>query len=135
MQKMNKKNYKVKEAIAYYILGFKKYNEKINDIEKDHWIIILKSILELTRDEVNTKNTIMENKDLLDKIPFSWELTSDDLVAYATCIFYVLTNREKEITPEKIVTEFLSEVHLHHPRKTMKEANFILDEFFPDLKD
>ena len=135
MQKINKKNYKIKEAIAYYILALKKYNEKIKDIEKDHWIIILKLILELTRDEVNTKNTIIENKELLEKIPFSWELTSDDLFAYATCIFYVLTNREKEITPEKIVTEFLSEIHLHHPRKTMKEANFILDEFFPDLKD
>ena len=135
MQKINKKNYKVKEAIAYYILGLKKYNEEIKNIEKDHWIIILKLILELTRDEVNTKNTIMENKELLDKIPFSWELTSDDLVAYATCIFYVLTNREKEITAEKIVTEFLSEIHSHHPRKTIKEANFILDEFFPDLKD
>ena len=135
MQKINKKNYKVKEAIAYYILGLKKYNEKIKDIEKDHWIIILKLILELMRDEVDTKNTIIKNKEILDKIPFSWELTSDDLVAYATCIFYVLTNREKEITAEKIVTEFLSEIHLHHPRKTIKEANFILDEFFPEMKN
>ena len=135
MQKINKKNYKIKEAIAYYILALKKYNEKIKNIEKDHWIIILKLILELIRDEVDTKNTIIKNEEILDKIPFSWELTADDLFAYATCIFYVLTNREKEITPEKIVIEFLSEVHLHHPRKTMKEANFILDEFFPDLKD
>ena len=135
MQKLNKKNYKIKEAIAYYILGLNKYNEEIKDIKKEHWVIILKFILELTRDEVNTKNTIIENKEILDKIPFSWELTSDDLVAYATCIFYVLTNREKEITAEKIVTEFLSEIHSHHPRRTMKEANLILDQFFPDLKD
>ncbi len=135
MQKLNKKNYKIKEAIAYYILGLKKYNEQIKEIKKDHWIIILKYVLEHTRDEVDTRNTIIKNKEILDKIPFSWELTSDDLVAYATCIFYVLTNREKEITPEKIVTEFLSEIHSHHPRKTMKEANFILDEFFPEIKE
>ena len=86
----------------------------------------------MARDEVDTKEIILQNEKLLNTIPFSWELTPDDFLAYATCIFYVLTNREKEITPEKIVTEFLSEVHLHHPRRTLKEANFILDELFPE---
>ena len=28
---------------------------------------------------------------------------------------------------EKIVKEFLSEIHSHHPRKIMKEAEIILD--------
>lgn len=122
----------VKEAIAYYILGYEKYHTEIKDIKKKHWIIILKFILEMVRDDVDTQEVIVRNKKLLDTIPFSWKLTPDDFFAYATCIFYVLTNREKEITPKKIVTEFLSEVYSHHPRKTLKEANFILDEFFPE---
>lgn len=122
----------VKEAIAYYILGYEKYHTEIKDIKKKHWIIILKFILEMVRDDVDTQEVIVRNKKLLDTIPFSWKLTPDDFFAYATCIFYVLTNREKEITQKKIVTEFLSEVYSHHPRKTLKEANFILDEFFPE---
>lgn len=122
----------VKEAIAYYILGYEKYHSKIKEIRKKHWIIIIKFILEMARDEIDTKEIILQNEELLNTIPFSWELTPDDFLAYATCIFYVLTNREKEITPEKIVTEFLSEIHSHHPRRTLKEANFILDELFPE---
>lgn len=125
-------NMEIKEAIAYYILGYEKYYSKIKEIRKKHWIIIIKFVLEMARDEIDTKEVILQNEKLLSTIPFSWELTPDDFLAYATCIFYVLTNREKEITPEKIVTEFLSEVHSHHPRRTLKEANFILDELFPE---
>lgn len=133
-QNIKNRNYKIKESIAYYILGYQRYRENIKEIEKNHWIMILKFILETARDEVDTKEIIQENKDLLNKIQFSWNLSADEFIAYATCVFYVLTNREKEITSEKIVTEFLSEIYKHHPRKIMKEANFILDEFFPEEK-
>lgn len=75
------------------------------------------------------------NTNLLNRINFSWKLSADDFVAYAVCIFYVLTNREKNITDEKILKEFLSELHTHHPRKILKEAEFILTNFFPDLNN
>jgi hypothetical protein len=68
----------------------------------------------------------------LNKVNFEWDLSADEFIAYATCIFYVLTNREEKLTEEKIITEFLSEIYSHHPRRTLKEANFILDQFFPD---
>lgn len=45
---------KTKEAIAYYILGYEKYHSKIEEIRKKHWIIIIKFILEMARDEVDT---------------------------------------------------------------------------------
>ena len=128
------RDYEIKETIAYYILGLQKYNSKVKEIKSKHWIIILKFILEMARDEVDTKDVILQNNKLLNKIPFSWKLSPDEFLAYATCIFYVLTNREKEITPEKIVTEFLLEIYSHHPKRTMKEANFILDNFFPEIK-
>ena len=38
-----------------------------------------------------------------------------------------------QITDEKIVKEFLSEIHTHHPRKIMKEAEVILENLFPEL--
>ena len=43
-----------------------------------------------------------------------------------------MINREQKITDEKIVKEFLRELHSHHPRRTMKEAELILTKMFPD---
>ena len=38
-----------------------------------------------------------------------------------------------QITDEKIVKEFLSMIHSHHPRNIMKEAETILESVFPEL--
>ena len=116
--------------MAYYILGYQKYSKE--NAENDY-IQILKNILEVSSNDINVVKSI--NNNLLDRINFSWVLSADDFVAYAVCIFYVLTKREKKITEEKILKEFLSELHTHHPRKILKEANFIIDNFFPDLKN
>ena len=58
-----------------------------------------------------------------------------DFLSYATCIFYVLLNREENITEEKIVKEFLKELHSHHPRRVIKEAEVILTRMFPELAE
>ena len=122
----------IQEAFAYYILGFQKYNKENND---NDCIQILKNILEVANENLNSTEIKGVNTNLLNRINFSWKLSADDFVAYAVCIFYVLTNREKYITEEKILKEFLSELHTHHPRRILKEANFIIDNFFPDLKN
>lgn len=126
---IRKKDFLIQEALAYYILGYQKYSKEnaVND-----YIQILKNILEVSSNDINVVKSI--NNNLLDRINFSWVLSADDFVAYAVCIFYVLTKREKKITEEKILKEFLSELHTHHPRKILKEANFIIDNFFPDLR-
>ena len=129
-EKCESKEYSMSEAVAYCILGYRKYVQEGVKDKRVALKYIIKFILEMARDEVDTKEVILQNKKILDTIPFSWKLTLDDFFAYATCVFYVLTNREIEITPEKIVAEFLSEVHSHHPRRTLKEAKFILDELF-----
>lgn len=125
------KEYMIQEAFAYYILGFQKYNK---DNANNDCIQILKNILEVANENLNSTEIKGVNTNLLNRINFSWKLSADDFVAYAVCIFYVLTNREKQITEEKILKEFLSELHTHHPRRILKEANFIIDNFFPDLK-
>ncbi len=125
------KEYMIQEAFAYYILGFQKYNK---DNDNNDCIQILKNILEVANENLNSTEIKGVNTNLLNRINFSWKLSADDFVAYAVCIFYVLTKREKEITDEKILREFLSELHTHHPRRILKEANFIIDNFFPDLK-
>lgn len=121
----------IQEAFAYYVLGFQQYNKKNND---NDYIRILKNILEVATENIENKTIKGVNTNLLNRINFSWKLSADDFMAYAVCIFYVLTNREKKITDEKILKEFLSELHTHHPRRILKEADFILDNFFPDLK-
>lgn len=127
---IRKKDFLIQEALAYYILGYQKYSKE--NAENDY-IQILKNILEVSSNDINGVKSIDNN--LLDRINFSWVLSADDFVAYAVCIFYVLTKREKKITEEKILKEFLSELHTHHPRKILKEANFIIDNFFPDLRN
>lgn len=130
-QNIRKMDYKVKEALAYYILA-ERISKKQNK-GKD-CLTIIRNLL-LTAGNVDKKVAVSKvNIELLDKIDFFWTITADEFVAYATCIFYVLTKREKEITEEMITKEFFTELHSHHPRRIMKEAEFILEEFFPDIK-
>lgn len=126
------KEYTMEEAVAYFILGYKRCNE---NNQKRGLEDILKNILEIAKENIDTNEIQGVNTNLLKRINFSWTLTSDDFVSYATCIFYVLINREQKITDEKIVKEFLRELHSHHPRRTMKEAELILTKMFPDLKN
>lgn len=119
------KEYMIQEAVAYYVLGYREY-EKSN--KENDLLQILKSILEIARDNLNKTQIEGVNTELLSRINFSWTLSSDDFMAYATTIFYVLTKRENKITEEKIVKEFLAEIHSHHPRRTLKEAELILDK-------
>ena len=126
------KEYNIKEAVAYYILAYRRYSKKNH---KKGLQDVLKYVLEEAKENINMDKIEGVNNDLLKIISFNWNLTSDDLLAYATCIFYVLMNRKEKITEEKIVKEFLSELHTHHPRRTVKEAEIILVNLFPDLKN
>lgn len=126
------KRYAIKEAVSYYILGYKKYEQNINQNGLGD---ILKDIVEVVQENLNNIEIIGVNNELLKRINFSWILSADDFIAYAVCIFNVLINREIQITDEKIVKEFLSMIHLHHPRSVMKEAETILGNCFPELKN
>lgn len=129
---MKNKKYAMKEAVNYYILGYKKYEQNINQNGLED---ILRDIVEVAQENLNIEEITGVNTNLLDRINFEWLLSSNDFIAYATCIFYILMNREMQITDEKIVEEFLKEVYLHHPRRTMKEAEIILERVFPELLD
>lgn len=124
------KEYTMREAVSYYILGYKRYEQ---NIEQNGLEDILKDIAEVAQENIDNEEIVGVNSDLLDRINFDWLLSANDFIAYATCVFYVLINREIQITDEKIVKEFLKELHLHHPRKTMKEAEIILEKVFPEL--
>lgn len=130
--KKNKKNKKhtMKEAVSYYILGYKKYEQ---DIEQNGLEDILKDIIEVAQENRDKEEITGVNTDLINKINFDWLLSSNDFIAYAVCIFYVLINKEIQITDEKIVDEFLRELHSYHPKRIMKEAEIILEKVFPEL--
>ena len=124
------KEYAIQEVVAYYILGYRKYKEESKNKGFED---LLKNILETAKENIDTTEIKGVNINLLKRINFNWVLNSDDFISYATCIFYVLLNREENITEEKIVIEFLKELHSHHPRRTIKEAELILTKLFPDL--
>lgn len=126
------KMYAIKEAVSYYILGYKKYEQNINQNGLGD---ILKDIVEVAQENLNSIEITGVNTELLNRINFDWQLSSNDFIAYAVCIFYVLINREMQITDEKIVKEFLKQLHSHHPRRIMKEAEIIAEQIFPELKE
>lgn len=126
------KKYDIKEAVSYYILGYKRYEQ---NIEQNGLGDILKDIAEVAQENLDTEEITEVNPELLNRINFDWQLSSNDFIAYAVCIFYVLINREMQITDEKILKEFLKELHTHHPRRTMREAEVILESVFPELKN
>lgn len=126
------KEYAIQEVVAYYILGYRKYNE---ESQKKGLADLLKNILETAKENIDTTEIKGVDIDLLKRINFNWVLNSDDFVSYATCIFYVLLNREENITEEKIVKEFLKELDSHHPRRVIKEAEVILTRMFPELAE
>lgn len=124
------KKYAIKEAVSYYILGYKNYEQNINQNGLED---ILKDIVEVAQENLDSTEITGVNTELLNRINFNWILSADDFISYAICIFNVLINREMQITDEKIVKEFLSEIHLHHPRNIMKEAKIILEKILKEL--
>ena len=126
------KEYAIQEVVAYNILGYRKYNE---ESQKKGLADLLKNILETAKENIDTTEIKDVDINLLKRINFNWILNSDDFLSYATCIFYVLLNREENITEEKIVKEFLKELHSHHPRRVIKEAEVILTRMFPELAE
>lgn len=124
------KKYDIKEAVSYYILGYKRYEQ---DIRQNGLRDILKNIVDVAQENLNSTDTTGVNIELLNRINFDWTMNSNDFIAYAVCIFYVLINREIQITDEKIVKEFLSEIHSYHPRKILKEAKVILEKFISSI--
>lgn len=124
------KMYAIKEAVSYYILGYKKYEQNINQNGLGD---ILKDIVEVAQENLNSIEITGVNTELLNRINFNWILSANDFISYAICIFNVLINREMQITDEKIVKEFLSMIHSHHPRNIMKESETILESVFPEL--
>ena len=124
------KKYTKKEAVSYYILGYKRYEQNISQNGLGD---ILKDIVEVAQKNIENEEIVGVNIDLLNRINFDWLLSSNDFIAYAVCVFYVLINREMQITDEKIVKEFLRELHSHHPRKIMKEAKIILEKILKEL--
>ena len=131
---IRKKDFDIKEEVAYYILGYEKYIQT-NDNNNDEFIQIIKCILEVAKDDMDSQKTKDINNKYLNRINFSWKMSADEFIAYAICIFYVLTQRAERITDERVVKQFLSEIHLHSPRRILKEADFIINSLFPDLND
>ena len=131
---MEDRYYSMQELVALCILGYKKYQSNNKKNDKQQLKNIIKNVLELAEKKIEIEDITSFNTDLLKAIKFKWQMTADEVLAYSTCVFYVLTKRDEEITEENIVKEFLSELYSHHPKRTRIEADIILENFFPDLK-
>ena len=126
------KKYSVKEAVSYYIYVCNEMN-----IENEE--ITLRNVLEnlvLTMKNISKEEILRNiNKNELRKIRFSWIFSSNEVIAYAIAIFYVLINRKERLSERNIIHTMLSELYMHKPSKTLKESEFIAEKIFPELKE
>ena len=131
---INNVEYTIQEVIMFFIIGYDRYknqySKNIENNKKNQFKYIIKSILETSKSKLEEQELLIINKNVFEKELFDWKFIDDDILSYATCVFYVLLNRENIITNEMIIKEFLSEIKKHHPRTTRKEANVILERIF-----
>ena len=125
------KEYAIQEVVAYYILGYRKYNE---ESEQKGFADLLKNILEIAKENIDTTEIKGVDINLLKRINFNWVLNSDDFVSYATCIFYVLMNREENITEEeKEIVRRGRNTQTHHIAKNASMQDYMYATAFEAL--
>ncbi len=122
------KSFKIKELIAYCIIGYRRYYPKKNETKEDKLRYIVKNVLDVSNEVENAPELI--NKELLESIDINWRFNTDDLLAYATNTFYMLIANETNITEQKIVERLKKELKNNHPRDEVIQANQIIDRIF-----
>ena len=122
------KSFKIKELIAYCIIGYRRYYPKKNETKEDKLRYIVKNVLDVSNEVENATDLI--NKELLESIDINWRFNTDDLLAYATNTFYMLIANETNITEQKIVERLKKELKDNHPRDEINDADKIMNDLF-----
>ncbi|MBP3832180.1 MAG: hypothetical protein ILA02_07410 [Clostridia bacterium] len=122
------KSFKIKELIAYCIIGYRRYYPKKNETKEDKLRYIVKNVLDVSNEVENAPELI--NKELLESIDINWRFNTDDLLAYATNTFYMLIANETNITEQKIVERLKKELKNNHPRDVVSDADKIMNAIF-----
>ena len=121
-------DFKIKELIAYCIIGYKRYFPKPNDTKEDKLRYIVKHILDVSNEIENATEIV--DKELLESIDINWRFNADDLLAYATNTFYMLIASNTNITDKKIVERLKKEFKDNHPRDEIRDADKIMNAMF-----
>lgn len=117
IEKLLDKKYSVKQAIAYFLIGFSDSENKLE--MKD----ILSSIVDKFVKIDNTKVLEMINKEFIVSIDYGWTLNIEQALCYCYLIFEVLTKSKQSIKSEDIVNEFLVMAKLYSPDNTIECVN------------
>ncbi|MBR3255502.1 MAG: hypothetical protein IKF97_04730 [Clostridia bacterium] len=122
------KSFKIKELIAYCIIGYRRYYPKKNETKEDKLRYIVKNVLDVSIEVDNAPDLV--KKELLESIDINWRFNTDDLLAYATNTFYMLIANETNITEQKIVERLKKELKDNHPRDVISDADKIMNGLF-----
>lgn len=117
IEKLLDKKYSVKQAIAYFLIGFSDSENKLE--MKD----ILSSIVDKFVKIDNTKVLEMINKEFIVSIDYGWTLNIEQALCYCYLIFEALTKSKQTIKSEDIVNEFLVMAKLYSPDNTIECVN------------
>ncbi|MBR0491203.1 MAG: hypothetical protein IJJ82_04050 [Clostridia bacterium] len=122
------KSFKIKELIAYCIIGYRRYYPKKNETKEDKLRYIVKNVLDVSNEVENATDLI--NKELLESIDINWRFNTDDLLAYAINTFYMLIANGTNITEQRIVERLKKELKDNHPRDVISDADKIMNGLF-----
>ena len=117
IEKLLDKKYSVKQAIAYFLIGF------ADSENKEEMKSVLSSIADKFVKIDNTKVLEMINNKLVESIDYGWSLNIEQALCYCYLIFEVLTKTKQAIKPEDIVNEFLIMAKLYSPDNTIECVN------------
>ena len=65
------KKYDIKEAVGYYIVGYKRYEQ---NTEQNGLFDILKNVVQVAQENLNSTEILGANTELLNRINFNWTI-------------------------------------------------------------
>lgn len=118
--KIANQRYSVKEAFAYFIAGFR----TIKDGDyRDVFIEVVQKLI-----DTPNKNVVLEqlNGYGLKRIKNSWNLDTEQVMAYAFIVFDILVKTEQKFCENDILSMFICMMRLYSPENAV---DFIENKF------
>lgn len=116
-EKINYKKYSVKEAFAYYIVGFR-------SVKNENYKSVLMEIIEKLISMPNKNEALEQIQNIhIGGIQNNWNLSLRRVIAYAYIIFDSLINSNRNFTEKDILGQFECAMKLYSPNNAVDYFN------------
>ena len=113
-EKINCKKYSVKEAFAYYVMGFR-------NVKNENYKSVFMEVIENIHNIPNKNEALEQIKDIdISAIENNWNLSLQQVVAYAYIIFDSLIKSYKKFSEHDILWQFECAMKLYSPNNAVE---------------